>query len=73
MILLEEKILEIVIGDHGDTEVREVGLVCLEEMGQWDLWGLLDQGDSQGEMDCPPLGAHLLPLDWEYLRCSMLI
>ena len=56
-----------------DIEVRGVGPVHLEEMEQWDLWGLLDQGDSQGEMDCPPLWAHLLPLGWEYLLYLMLI
>ena len=40
-----------VIEDHGDTEVRRAGPDHLEGMEQWDLWGLLDQGDSQGEMD----------------------
>ena len=73
MILLEEKMLEMVIGDHEDTEVRGVGPVHLEEMEQWDLWGLLDQEDSQGEMDCPPPGVQLLPLGWEYLLYLMLI
>ena len=62
MILLEEEMLEMVVGDHEDTEVRGVGLDPLEGMEQWDLWDLLDQGDSQGEMDCPPPGAHLLLL-----------
>ena len=60
-------------GDHEDTEVRGAGPDHLEGMDQWDLWGLLDQGDFQGEMDCPPLGAHLLPLDWGYPLCLMLI
>ena len=73
MILLEEEMLEMVVGDHEDIEVRGVGLVHLEEMEQWDLWGLLDQGDSQGEMDCPPPWALLLPLGWEYLLYFMLI
>ena len=50
-----------VVEDHGDTEVRGVGPDHLEGMEQWDLWGLLGQGDSQGEMDYPPPGAHLLP------------
>ena len=48
MILLEEETLKMVVGDHEDIEVRGVGPVHLEEMEQWDLWGLLDQGDSQG-------------------------
>ena len=46
MIPLEEEMLGIVIEDHGDTEVRGAGPGHLEEMEQWDLWGLLDQGDS---------------------------
>ena len=66
MIPPEEEVLGMVIEDHGDTEVRGAGPDHLEGMEQWDLWGLLDQGDSQGEMDYPPLGAHLLPLDWGY-------
>ena len=67
-----EEVLGIVIEDHGDTEVRGVGPDPLEGMEQWDLWGLLDQGDSQGEMDYPPPGAHLLPWDCEYSLYSML-
>ena len=66
MIPPEEEVPGMVVEDHGDTEVRGAGADHLEGMEQWDLWGLLDQGDSQGEMDYPPLGAHLLPLDWEY-------
>ena len=73
MIPPEEEVLGMVIEDHEDTEVRGAGPGHLEEMEQLDLWGLLDQGDSQGEMDCPPLGAHLLPLDWGYPLCLMLI
>ena len=73
MILLEEEILKMVIEDHEDTEVRGVGPDPLEGMEQWDLWDLLDLGDFQGEMDCPPLVAHLLLLGWKYLLCLMLI
>ena len=63
MILLEEEMPEMVVGDHEDIEVRGVGPVCLERTERWDLWDPLDQGDSQGEMDCPPLGIHSLPRD----------
>ena len=63
MVPPEEEVLGMVIEDHGDTEVRGVGPDPLEGMEQWDLWDLLDQGDYQGEMDYPPLGAHLLPRD----------
>ena len=56
-----------------DTEVRGAGPDHLEGMGQWDLWDLLDQGDSRGEMDYPTLGAHLLPLGWGYPLYLMLI
>ena len=73
MILLEEEMLEMVVGDHEDIEARGVGPDHLEEMEQWDLGDLLDQGDSQGEMDCPPPQALLLPLGWEYLLYLMLI
>ena len=73
MILLEEEMLEMVVEDHEDIEARGVGPDHLEEMEQWDLGDLLDQGDSQGEMDCPPPWAHLLPPDWEYLLYLMLI
>ena len=68
----EEEVLGMVVEDHGGIEVRGVGPDPLEGMEQWDLWGLLDQGDSQGEMDYPPPGAHLLPQDWEYPLYSML-
>ena len=44
MILLEEKMLKMVVGDHKDIEVRGVGLDHLEEMEQWDQWDPLDQG-----------------------------
>ena len=73
MIPPEEEVLEMVVEDHGDTENKGAGLDHLEGMEQWDLQGLLDQGDSQGEMDYPPLGAHLLPLGWGYPLCLMLI
>ena len=73
MILLEEEMPEMVIGDHEDIEVREVGPVHLEEMEQWDQWDPLDQGDSQEGTDYPPLGAHLLPRGWEYPLHSMQI
>ena len=73
MIPLEEKVLGMVAEDHGDIEDRGAGPDHLEGMEQWDLCGLLDQGDSQGEMDYPPLGAHLLPLGWGYPLCLMLI
>ena len=63
MILLEKEMLEMVVGDHEDIEVRGVGLDHLEGMEQWDQWDLLAQGDSQGGMDCPLLGAHSLPQD----------
>ena len=66
----EEEVLGMVIEDHEDTEVRGVEPEHLEGMEQWDL---LDQGDSWGEMDYPPLGAHLLPLDWGYPLYLMLI
>ena len=56
-----EEVLGMVVEDHGDTGVRGVGLDHLEGMEQWDLWGLLGQGDSREEMDYPPPGAHLLP------------
>ena len=61
MILLEKEMLEMVVGDHEDIEVKGVGLDHQEGMEQWDQWDLLDQGDSQGGMDYPPLGAHSLP------------
>ena len=66
-----EEVLGMAVEDHGDTEVRGVGLDPLEGMEQWGLWDLLGQGDSQGEMDYPPPGAHLLPRDWEYALYSM--
>ena len=66
MIPPEEEVLGMVVEDHGDTEVRGAGPNHLEGMGQWDLWDLLDQGDSREEMDYPPPEAHLLPRDWEY-------
>ena len=69
MIPPEEEVLGMVVEDHRDTEVRGAGPDHLEGIEQWDLWGLLDQGDSQGEMDYPPLGVHLLPLDWGYPLC----
>ena len=72
MIPPEEEVLGMVVEDHEDIEVREVGPDHLAEMEQWDLWGLLGQGDPQGEMDYPPPGAHLLPRDWEYPLYSML-
>ena len=71
MILLEKEMLEMVVGDHEDIEVKGVGLDHLEGMEQWDRWDLLDQGDSQGEMDYPLLGAHSLPRGWEYPPHSM--
>ena len=40
------EVLGMVIEDHGDTEDRGAGPDHLEGMEQWDLWGLLDQGDS---------------------------
>ena len=73
MIPPEEEVLGMVVEDHEDTEVRGVGPDHMEEMEQGDLWGLLGQGDSQGEMNYPPLGAHLLPLYWGYPLCLMLI
>ena len=66
MILPEEEMPEVVIEDHGDIEVKGVGLDHLEGMEQWDRWDPLDQGDSQERMDHPPPGAHSLPQDWEY-------
>ena len=63
MIPPEEEVLEMVVEDHRDTEVRGAGLDHLEGIGQWDLWDLLDQGDSREEMDYPPPEAHLLPQD----------
>ena len=66
MIPLKEEMLEVAIGDHEDIEVREVGLDRLEGMERWDQWDPLDQGDTQGGMDYPPLGDHSLPRDWEY-------
>ena len=71
MILLEEEVPEMVVGDHEDIEVRGVGPVHLEEMEQWDRWDPLDQGGSQEGTDYPPLGAHLLPWGWEYPLHSM--
>ena len=59
MILLEEKMLEMVVGDHRDTEVRGVGPVHLEEMEQWDLWGLLDQGGFPGRDGLSTTGGPL--------------
>ena len=47
------------VGDHEDIEVREVGLDRLEGMERWDQWDPLDQGDTQGGMDYPPLGGPL--------------
>ena len=59
MILLEEEILKMVIGDHEDIEARGVGPDHLEEMEQWDQWDPLDQGDSREGMDYPPPGGPL--------------
>ena len=73
MILLEEKMLEMVVGDHEDIEARGVGLDHLEGMEQWDQWDPLDQGDSQEGMGYPPLGVHSLPRDWEYPLFTMQI
>ena len=73
MIPLEEEMLEMVVGDHEDIEVRGVGLDLLEGMEQWDQWDLSDQGDSQEGMDYRPLGVHSLPRDWEYPLLSMQI
>ena len=42
MILLEEEILGMVVGDHEDIEARGVGLDHLEGMEQWDQWDPLD-------------------------------
>ena len=61
MILLEEEMLKMVVGDHKDIEVRGVGPDHLEEMEQWDQWDPLDQGDSLEGMGYPPLGVHSLP------------
>ena len=61
MILLEEEMLKMVVEDHEDIEVRGVGLDHLEEMGQWDRWDPLDQGDSLEGMGYSPLGVHSLP------------
>ena len=61
MILLEEEMLEMVVGDHKGIEARGVGLDHLEGMEQWDQWDPLDQGDFQEGMDYPPLGVHSLP------------
>ena len=36
MILLEKEMLEMVVGDHEDIEVKGVGLDHLEWMEQWD-------------------------------------
>ena len=72
MISLEEEVPGTVVEDHGDIEARGVGPDPLEGMEQWDLWGLLDQGGSQGEMGYQPPGAHLPPRDWEYPLCLML-
>ena len=63
MILLEEEMLKMVVGDHEDIEARGVGPDHLEEMEQWDQWDPLDQGDSLEGMDYPPLGVHSLPRD----------
>ena len=71
MILLEEEVLKMVIGDHEDIEARGVGPDRLEEMEQWDQWDPLDQGDSRERMDYPPLGVHSLPRDWENPLLSM--
>ena len=71
MILLEEEMLKMVIGDHEDIEARGVGPDHLEGMEQWDQWDPLDQGDSQEGMGSPPLGVHSLPQDWEYPLLSM--
>ena len=71
MILLEEEMLEMVVGDREDIEARGVGLDHLEGMEQWGQWDPLDQGDFQEGMDYPPLGVHSLPWDWEYPLLSM--
>ena len=73
MILLEEGMLEMVVGDCEGIEARGVGLDHLEGMEQWDHWDPLDQGDSQEGMDYPPLGVHSLPRDWESPLLSMQI
>ena len=63
MILLEEEMLKMVVGDNEDIEARGVGLGHLEEMEQWDQWDPLDQGNSREGMDYPPPGVHSLPRD----------
>ena len=63
MILLKEEMLEKVVGGHEDIEVRGVELDHLEGMERWDQRDPLDQGDSQGGVDYPPLGDHSLPRD----------
>ena len=47
MILLEEEMLEMVVGDCEDIEAIGVGLDHLDGMEQWDQWDLLDQGISR--------------------------
>ena len=61
MILPRKGMLEMAVEDQEDIEVREVELDHQEEMEQWDQWDPLDLGDSQGGMDYPPPGVHLLP------------
>ena len=71
MILLEEEVPEMVVGDHEVIEDKGVGPDHLEGMEQWDRWDPLDQGDSREGTDYPPLGAHSLPRGWEYPLHSM--
>ena len=59
MILLKEEMLEMVVGDHEDIEVRGVGLDHLEGMERWDQWDPLDQGDSQGRDGLSTTGGPL--------------
>ena len=44
MILLKEEMLEMVVGDHEDIEVRGVGLDHLEGMERWDQWDRWTKG-----------------------------
>ena len=59
MILLEEEMLEMVVGDHEDIEARGVGLDHLEGMEQWDQWDPLDQGDFPGRDGLSTTGGPL--------------
>ena len=72
-ILQGREVLGMAVEDHRVTGAKEVELDLLGGMEYQDPWDLLVLEDFQEEMNYLPLGAILLPLDWECPLCLMLI